>query len=87
MPITLGQEFSAFSEAIARDRWRVFKCEERLRLVNIGGTAVGTGLTAPRSYIYLVIETLRQVTGLGLSRGETVLDQTANSERSFARVS
>jgi aspartate ammonia-lyase len=86
VPITLGQEFSAFSEAIARDRWRVFKCEERLRLVNIGGTAVGTGLSAPRSYIFLVIETLRQVTGLGLSRGETVLDQTANSD-SFVEVS
>jgi aspartate ammonia-lyase len=86
VPITLGQEFSAFAEAIARDRWRVFKCEERLRLVNIGGTAVGTGLTAPRSYIFLVIETLRQVTGLGLSRGETVLDQTANSD-SFVEVS
>lgn len=86
VPITLGQEFSAFAESIARDRWRVFKCEERLRLVNIGGTAVGTGLTAPRSYIFLVIETLRQVTGLGLSRGETVLDQTANGD-SFVEVS
>jgi len=80
VPITLGQEFSAFAEAFARDRWRTFKCEERLRLVNLGGTAVGTGLTAPRSYIYLVIEILRQETGLGLARGETVLDQTANSD-------
>ncbi|MCU0665511.1 MAG: aspartate ammonia-lyase [Candidatus Omnitrophica bacterium] len=86
VPITLGLEFSAFSEAVARDRWRAFKCEERLRLVNIGGTAVGTGLTAPRSYIFLVIETLRQATGLGLARGETVLDQTANSD-SFVEVS
>jgi aspartate ammonia-lyase len=86
VPITLGQEFSAFAEAIARDRWRVFKCEERLRLVNIGGTAVGTGISAPRSYIFLVIETLRQATGLGLSRGETVLDQTANND-SFVEVS
>jgi len=86
VPITLGQEFSAFAEAIARDRWRAFKCEERLRLVNIGGTAVGTGITAPRSYIFLVIETLRNVTGLGLSRGETVLDQTANSD-CFVEVS
>jgi aspartate ammonia-lyase len=86
VPITLGQEFSAFAEAFARDRWRVFKCEERLRLVNLGGTAVGTGLTAPRSYIFLVIETLRRVTGLGLARGETVTDQTANSD-CFVEVS
>jgi aspartate ammonia-lyase len=86
VPITLGQEFSAFAEAFARDRWRVFKCEERLRLVNLGGTAVGTGLTAPRSYIFLVIEKLREVTGLGLARGETVMDQTSNSD-SFVEVS
>ncbi len=48
VPITLGAEFSAFAEAFSRDRWRTFKCEERLRVVNLGGTAVGTGLAAPR---------------------------------------
>jgi aspartate ammonia-lyase len=48
--------------------------------VNLGGTAVGTGLSAPRSYIFLVIERLRDVTGLGLSRGENLVDQTANAD-------
>ncbi len=86
VPMTLGQEFGAFSEAIARDRWRVFKCEERLRVVNIGGTAIGTGLTAPREYIFLVIEILRKVTGLGLARGENLVDQTANND-CFVEVS
>ncbi len=80
VPITLGKEFSAFAEAVGRDRWRAFKCEERLRTVNLGGTAVGTGLAAPRSYIFLVIEKLREVTGLGLSRGENLVDQTANAD-------
>ena len=65
-PITLGSQFASFSEAIARDRWRAFKCEERLRVVNIGGTAVGTGLAAPRKYIFLVIEKLRSICGLGI---------------------
>ena len=86
VPITLGAEFSAFAEAFARDRWRTFKCEERLRVVNIGGTAVGTGLTAPRSYIFLVIEKLREITGLGLARGENLLDAPANPD-SFVEVS
>ncbi|MCK4518832.1 MAG: aspartate ammonia-lyase, partial [Candidatus Omnitrophica bacterium] len=86
VPMTLGAEFSAFAGAFARDRWRVFKCEERVRTVNIGGTAVGTGLTAPRSYIFLVIEKLRELTGLGLTRGENLVDQTANSD-SFVEVS
>ncbi len=80
VPITLGMEFSAFAEAISRDRWRIFKCEERLRVVNIGGTAVGTGLAAPRDYIFLVIEKLRDVTGLGLARGENLPGETANAD-------
>jgi len=80
VPVTLGAEFSSFAEAFSRDRWRTFKCEERLRVVNLGGTAVGTGLTAPRDYIFLVIEKLREVTGLGLSRGENILSETANAD-------
>ena len=86
VPITLGAEFSAFAEAFSRDRWRTFKCEERLRVVNLGGTAVGTGIAAPRDYIFLVIEKLRDVTGLGLSRGENVMGETANVD-SFVEVS
>ncbi len=80
VPITLGAEIGAFAEAFSRDRWRTMKCEERLRVVNIGGTAVGTGLTAPRSYIFLVIEKLRSGTGLGLSRGENLPGETANAD-------
>ena len=86
VPVTLGREFSAFAEAIARDRWRTFKCEERLRLVNLGGTAVGTGLTAPRRYIFRVIEVLRALTGMGLARDENVIDGTANAD-AFVEVS
>ncbi len=86
VPMTLGQEFSAFAEAIARDRWRTFKCEERLRLCNIGGTAIGTGLTAPRPFIFRIIEVLRSLTGMGLSRNENVIDATANAD-SFVEVS
>jgi aspartate ammonia-lyase len=80
VPITLGAEFSAWAEAVSRDRWRIFKCEERLRVVNLGGTAVGTGLGAPRDYIFLVIEKLRVLTGQGLSRGENVPGETANAD-------
>ncbi|MEA4862293.1 MAG: aspartate ammonia-lyase [Victivallaceae bacterium] len=80
VPMTLGAEFSAFAEAFARDRWRTFKAEERLRIVNIGGTAIGTGIAAPRSYIFTVIEKLREFSLLGLSRGENCVDQTANQD-------
>jgi aspartate ammonia-lyase len=86
VPMTLGAEFSAFAEAFSRDRWRTFKAEERLRVVNLGGTAVGTGLTAPRDYIFLVVEKLREVTGLGLSRGENLAGETAHAD-AFVEVS
>lgn len=80
VPITLGQEFSAWAEAISRDRWRLYKVEERLRKVNLGGTAVGTGLNAPRKYVYTVIERLRNLSGLGLSRDENSIDGTQNAD-------
>jgi aspartate ammonia-lyase len=80
VPITLGQEFGAFAEAIARDRWRLFKVEERLRQVNLGGTAVGTGLNARREYIYAAIEELQDITGLGIARAENMVDVTQNAD-------
>lgn len=86
VPITLGQEFSAWAEAVARDRWRLYKVEERLREVNLGGTAVGTGLNAERRYIFGVVERLRALTGLGLARDENMMDTTQNADV-FAEVS
>jgi aspartate ammonia-lyase len=86
VPITLGAEFSAWAEALGRDRWRVFKCEERLRVVNLGGTAVGTGVTAPRDYIFTVVDRLRELTGFGLSRAENLMDATQNVDP-FVEVS
>lgn len=80
VPITLGQEFSAWAESISRDRWRLYKVEERLRKVNLGGTAVGTGLNAPRKYVYTVIERLRNLSGLGLARDENSIDGTQNAD-------
>jgi aspartate ammonia-lyase len=80
IPMTLGAEFGAFAEAFARDRWRVFKCQERIRVVNLGGTAVGTGLGAPREYIFRVTENLRSLTGLNLCRAENLVEATANQD-------
>ncbi len=86
VPLTLGMEFSAYSDAIARDRWRIFKSRERIKVVNLGGTAIGTGLGAPRKYIFKVTEVLRRLTGLNLARGENLVDATQNVD-AFAEVS
>lgn len=83
---TLGRQMGAYAEAFSRDRWRVYKCEERLRVVNLGGTAIGTGLGAPRAYIFRVVDTLREVTGIGFARAENLLEATQNAD-AFAEVS
>ena len=78
--LTLGREMGAYAEAFNRDRWRLAKCEERLRVVNLGGTAVGTGLAAPRDYIFRVVDALREITGLGLARAENLVEATQNAD-------
>lgn len=77
---TLGRGFGAYAEALGRDRWRLYKCEERLRVVNLGGTAVGTGLGAPRAYIFRAADELRALTGLGLCRAENLVEATQNAD-------
>lgn len=80
VPVTLGRTFGAFAGALGRDRWRLGRGAERLRVTNLGGTAVGTGLAAPRRYIFLAIEKLRAVTGLNLARAEDLVDATQNAD-------
>ncbi len=80
IPVTLGGEFGAYAQAIARDRWRLYKVEERLRQVNIGGTAIGTGTNAGKQYRFGIIETLRSMTGIGLAVSEYPLDITQNND-------
>jgi aspartate ammonia-lyase len=48
--------------------------------VNLGGTAIGTGLTAPRQFIFQVVETLRELTGIGLARAENLVEATQNAD-------
>ena len=53
--------------------------------MNLGGTAVGTGLAAPRDYIFRATDELRRISGVRLARGENLVDQTANAD-AFAEV-
>lgn len=80
VPVTLGEEFGAYAQCVARDRWRLYKVEERLRQVNLGGTAVGLSTNAERQYRFGVIEELRALTGIGLAAAEYPMDITQNSD-------
>ncbi|MDR1067282.1 MAG: aspartate ammonia-lyase [Clostridiales bacterium] len=81
-PITLGMEFGSYAQAVARDRWRLYKAEERLRQVNIGGAMVGTYVADKKSreYRFGVIEKLREMTGVGLAVAEYPMDCTQNQD-------
>jgi aspartate ammonia-lyase len=80
VPITLGAEFGAWAEAISRDRWRLYRVEERLRVVNLGGTAIGTGIATSRAFQNEVIRSLRHETGLGLARADNLIEATQNAD-------
>jgi aspartate ammonia-lyase len=78
--IHLGEEFGAYAQAISRDRWRLYKVEERLRQINLGGTAVGLANNASRQYRFQVVEVLRRLTGIGLAAAEYPMDITQNND-------
>ncbi|MEZ0537564.1 aspartate ammonia-lyase [Caldicellulosiruptoraceae bacterium PP1] len=80
LPVTLGQEFGSYAQAISRDRWRLYKVEERLRVINLGGTAVGTATNANMKYIFKVTEILRTLTNIGLARSDYLMDATQNTD-------
>ncbi|MGI6206036.1 MAG: aspartate ammonia-lyase [Anaerovoracaceae bacterium] len=80
VPVTLGNEFGAYAQAIARDRWRLYKIEERLRQVNLGGAAVGLENLSLRKYRFGVVEELRKLTDIGIARAEYPMDITQNQD-------
>ncbi|CAF0883731.1 unnamed protein product [Rotaria sordida] len=64
VPMTLGQEFSAYTHQIAMGIERLKTCEKRLYELAIGGTAIGTGINAPKEFGKLVAQTLNKLTQL-----------------------
>lgn len=78
VPSSWGQLFSTYSEALSRDWWRVSKCFERIKVVNLGGGAIGTGIGTPRFFIMEVVNQLQRLTNLPITRSENLNDATAN---------
>jgi aspartate ammonia-lyase len=69
-PIRLGQEFTAYSGTVERHRQKLVQAADWLRELNIGGTAVGTGINAEPEYPRLMVGHLQQVSGLELREGQ-----------------
>ncbi|MBN1251270.1 MAG: hypothetical protein JXR51_09520 [Bacteroidales bacterium] len=85
VPSSYGKLFSAYNDALSRDWWRVSKCFERIKVVNLGGSAVGTSITVPRFFLMTVVQELQEITNLPVTRGENLSDTTANLD-SFVEI-
>lgn len=86
VPIRLGQEFRAYSEGIRRDIARLERVQDEMRSLNMGGTAVGTGINADEMYIKRIVPNLSLVSGLRLIQAYDLVDATQNLD-GFVAVS
>ncbi len=80
VPIRLGQEFAAYSRVISRDIARIRQSCDHLYVVNIGATAIGTGLNADPRYATKMVELLSEISGLSLSMASDLVDATQNTD-------
>ena len=78
VPIRLGQEFKAYSVAVLRDINRMDKAMDEMRTLNMGGTAVGTGLNADESYLRRIVPNLSEISDMELVQAYDLIDSTQN---------
>jgi aspartate ammonia-lyase len=78
VPSSFGRLFGTYSDALSRDWWRISKCFERIKVVNLGGSAIGSGITVPRFFIMEVVRRLQENTQLPITRADNLFDATSN---------
>lgn len=78
IPIQLGQEFHAFATSITRDIKRIKIAFNDLKSVNMGATAVGTGLNTDERYKKIIVKELSQICGINLTSAKDLVDSTRN---------
>ena len=86
VPIRLGQEFHAYASAIRRDIRRFDNAKDEIKSLNLGGTAIGTGLNADVQYFKRVVKNMSTLTGQDLVQSYDMIDATQNLD-SYASVS
>ena len=80
VPITLGQEMGAYASAVRRSMGRIQFVLDNLHTINMGGTAVGTGLNAEPAYIEAVAKRLSEITGESYTTAHNIIDATNNTD-------
>src|SRR5690625_4411582 len=80
VPIRLGQEFEAYGRVVARDIKRISNSLDALLEVNLGATAVGTGLNADPAYMKHAVQFLKDFTGIPFKNADNLVDSTQNTD-------
>ena len=78
VPIRLGQEFKAYSVAVMRDIRRMDKAMEEMCTLNMGGTAIGTGINADEAYLRRIVPNLAEVSNMEFVQAFDLIDATQN---------
>ncbi len=79
VPMTAGQEFNAFATMIKKERLRIEQSRLLFHEINMGGTAIGTGLNAPAGYSKEIITTLQQLTGRPYYLSEDLVESSQDT--------
>jgi aspartate ammonia-lyase len=86
VPMTLGQEFSAYAEMLSEDVLRLREAARLICEINMGATAVGTGINAPPEYGASVCKHLEQITGIPFVMAPNLVEATQDAG-AFVQVS
>ncbi|NMM90320.1 aspartate ammonia-lyase [Rhodococcus sp. SRB_17] len=79
VPMTLGQEFAAFASMVADDEKRLRASAYLMTEVNLGGTAIGTGINAPVGYVDAVIPKLAELSGVPVTAAADMIAATSDT--------
>ncbi len=79
VPMTLGQEFDAWAVTVGEDILRVREAQSLIREINLGATAIGTGLNAPPNYAELVTARLRELSGVPVVQSPNLVEATQDA--------
>ena len=80
VPVRLGQEFAAYAAVLRRDGGRLRRAQQEQLRLNLGGTAIGTGVNAHPRFIRRVVPILAEMTGIAFVQSENLIDATQNPD-------
>ena len=78
VPIRLGQEFHAYASLLKRDQERIKRAKKSIQTVNMGASAIGTGINVDLQYFVDIVPAINHETGLELTQAQDLIDATNN---------